>query len=322
MTSGYDFAAVTPSTPSAGLPTVGFVGAGKGGQTLAAGLAHAGVRVVAVASRSRESAMRLAALAGVPASGVYSRAAEVPAAAQLTLLTVPDDAIAAAVEEICRAGGWHPGHGVVHCSGALPSSLLDCARAEGSPAASFHPLQAFAARPADVAAAAAQLRGIVYGLEGDALLMPALDRMVRLLGGWPLPLQAAIKPLYHAAAVIASNYAVTLVATGADLLARCGLEPDAAVRALLPLLAGTLTNLTTLGVPEALTGPLSRGDTGTVARHLDHLDAVAPEAATLYRSLGLVTLPIALHKNPAVAGQLAAARVLLTQLPGDPEPPE
>ena len=115
--------AVTESTPPGALPTVGFVGAGKGGQTLAAALAAAGVRVVAVASRSEASARRLAELAGVPPDGVSTDAAKVPAQAEITLLTVPDDAIHGAVTEICAGHGWRRGHAVVHCSGALPSSI-------------------------------------------------------------------------------------------------------------------------------------------------------------------------------------------------------
>src|SRR5436309_14121724 len=113
MSDPFDFATVSPASPPATLPTVGFVGAGRGGQALAAAFAAAGVRVTAVASRSRASAERLAALAGVPAAGIRDRASEVPERAQLTLLTVPDDAIGGAVAEICAGGGWRPGHAVV-----------------------------------------------------------------------------------------------------------------------------------------------------------------------------------------------------------------
>ena len=161
MNAPFDFGSVTTATPAAGLPTGGFVGAGKGGQTLAAALAAGGVRVTAVASRSRGSAERLAELAGIPADSVCDSAAEYAGARPIDVLTVPDDAIGGAVAEICAARGWRPGHAVVHCSGALPSSLLDCARAEGSPAGSFHPLQAFAARPSDAGQATARLQGIV-----------------------------------------------------------------------------------------------------------------------------------------------------------------
>ena len=197
------------------LPTIGFVGAGKGGQTLAAALAAAGMPVVAVASRSPLSAARLAALAGIPRSGVYATGAEVAAQAELTFLTVPDDAIAVAAGEITAAGGWRPGHAVLHCSGALSSAVLPAAAAHGCRTASFHPLQTFAVVPADRAEAVARLTGIVFGLEGDDALRPVLETLAVRLGGRPLWLQPEEKPIYHAAAVLTSNYTVVLVALAA-----------------------------------------------------------------------------------------------------------
>src|SRR5690349_4332913 len=214
---------------SSSLPSVGFVGAGKGGQTLAAAFAAAGVRVVAVASRSRASAERLAVLAGVPPAGVRDVAEEVPGRAELTFLTVPDDAIAGAVAQITTAGGWRAGHAVVHCSGALPSALLAPAAAAGCVIASFHPLQTFAAVPPDVATAVRALAGVVFGLEGDPTLRPALEALVARVDGQALWVRADDKPLYHAAAVLASNYTVALIGLGAALLERCGLPHDTAV---------------------------------------------------------------------------------------------
>ena len=302
----------TPN-PQPPTPTVGFVGAGKGGQTLGAALAAAGVPVVAVASRSRASAERLAALAGVPPEGVCVTGAEVVQRAELTFLTVPDDAIAVAVAEISAAGGWRAGHAVAHCSGALSSAVLEAAARAGCAVASFHPLQTFAAPPLDQAAAARTLQGTVFGLEGDAALRPVLEGLVARLGGRPLWLRPEDKPLYHAAAVLASNYTVTLVALGAELLAACGLDNAEAVAALLPLLRGTLANLEALGVPGALTGPLVRGDAGTVARHLVRLDALAPQIAAVYRALGLAAVPYAAARAQAPPTALAAAAAALEE---------
>ena len=296
---------------SSSLPTVGFVGAGKGGQTLAAAMAAAGVRVVAVASRARASAERLAALAGVPPEGICDHAGQVPGRAELTFLTVPDDAIAGAVAQITAAGGWRAGHAVAHCSGALPSAVLADAAAAGCRVASFHPLQTFAAVPPDVATAVRAVAGVMFGLEGDPALRPVLEALVGRLGGQALWVRAEDKPLYHAAAVLASNYTVTLVGLGAALLESCGLPHDTAVAALLPLLRGTLTNLAALGVPAALTGPLVRGDVGTLARHLEQLDARAPPIATVYRALGQAALPYARARALAPPEILDAAAALL-----------
>jgi predicted short-subunit dehydrogenase-like oxidoreductase (DUF2520 family) len=299
------------SSSLAALPTVGFVGAGKGGQTLAAALARAGVRVVAVASRSRASAERLAALAHVPPAGVCDVAEEVPSRAELTFLTVPDDAIAGAVAQITAAGGWQAGHAVVHCSGALPSTVLAPAGLAGCLIASFHPLQTFAAVPANADTAARALTGVMFGLEGDVTLRAVLEALVMRLGGQALWVRAEDKPLYHAAAVLASNYTVTLLGLGASLLESCGLPHDMAVAALLPLLRGTLANLATLGIPDALTGPLVRGDVGTVERHLAQLDARAPEIAPVYRALGLAAIPYARARGLASPEALAAAEAAL-----------
>ncbi len=299
------------SAQRSSLPTVGFVGAGKGGQTLGAALAAAGVPVVAVASRTRASAERLAALAGVPPEGVCVTGAEVVQRADLTFLTVPDDAIAVAVAEIAAEDGWGAGHAVVHCSGALPSAVLAAAAAGGCAIASFHPLQTFAALPVDSAAAVRTLQGAVFGLEGDAVLRPVLELLVARLGGHPLWLRAEDKPLYHAAAVLASNYTVALVALGAELLAHCGLDSAEAVAALVPLLRGTLANLEALGLPEALTGPLVRGDAGTIVRHLARLDALAPHIAAVYRALGLAAVPYAQARAQASPAALAAAAAAL-----------
>src|SRR5204863_9917097 len=134
---------------------------------------------------------------------------------------------------------------------------------------------------------------------GDGALVAQLDRLVELLGGTPLHLRAEEKTLYHAAATIASNYTVTLAALAADLLVREGIAPDAnaALGHLIPLLRGTIDNLDTLGLPDALTGALARGDAGTVARHIEALQACAPDTAQLYRHLARLTLPLATEKG-------------------------
>ncbi|HUP28373.1 MAG TPA: DUF2520 domain-containing protein, partial [Chloroflexia bacterium] len=185
--------------------------------------------------------------------------------------------------------------GVVHCSGALSSTVLQPARDMGALTASFHPLQAFA----DLSAAIENLPGSTFALEGDEALVSQLDVLVDLLGGTPLHLRAEDKILYHAAAAIASNYTVTLAALASDLLVREGIAGDSnqALRYLMPLLHGTIQNLDSTGLPDALTGPIARGDTGTVAAHLAALDECAPEMAHVYRHLARLTLPLALDKG-------------------------
>jgi predicted short-subunit dehydrogenase-like oxidoreductase (DUF2520 family) len=115
-------------------------------------------------------------------------------------------------------------------------------------------------------------------------------------GDW-VELKAGDKVLYHAAAVIACNYLVTLVKLATDLWQTFSIPSDQATRALLPLIRGTVHNIDTVGLPQCLTGPIARGDTGTIQKHLAALEQRAPAIASAYRELGLQTIPIALAKG-------------------------
>ena len=273
---------------------LGFIGAGKVGTALAALLHHRGAHVTGVAGRTPKAGLDMALGAGLSASVAKDRAG-VLASASIVFLTVPDDAIGPLCDEIAANEGWRPGQSVVHCSGALPSTILGAANAQGALVASFHPLQAFA----NLQAALKNMPGSTFALEGDPALVVQLERLAEALGGTPLHLRADGKTLYHAAAVISSNYLVTLAALASDLLVREGVAPDAttAVRHLIPLLRGTLDNLQGIGLPGALTGPLARGDAGTIARHLKALEGCAPDTADLYRHLARLTLPMAQEKG-------------------------
>jgi predicted short-subunit dehydrogenase-like oxidoreductase (DUF2520 family) len=286
---------------------LGFIGAGKVGTALAALLHHRGAYVAAVAGRTPQAGLNMALGAGLSVSVAKDRAG-VLAGASIVFLTVPDDAIGPLCDEIAGKEGWRHGQGVVHCSGALPSTVLGAAKAQGARVASFHPLQAFA----NLQAALKNMPGSTFALEGDPALVAELARLVEALGGTPLHMRAEDKTLYHAAAVMSSNYLVTLAALASELLVRDGIAPDAttAVRHLVPLLRGTLDNLQALGLPGALTGPLARGDAGTIARHLKALERGAPDTADLYRHLARLTLPMAEEKgslDEAEVGRLREA---------------
>ena len=129
---------------------------------------------------------------------------------------------------------------------------------------------------------------------------PTMEQLLRLvadLGGTPLILRAEDKALYHAAAVLASNYVVTLAKLATDLWLRLGQERPAALKALLPLIQGAVDNLNAVGLPAALTGPIARGDVPTVRRHLEALADAAPSLQTVYRDLALETIPVALARG-------------------------
>jgi predicted short-subunit dehydrogenase-like oxidoreductase (DUF2520 family) len=278
---------------------LGFVGAGRAGTALARGLAAAGWPVVAVSSRRPERAARLAAL--LPGARPLPTAQAVADAADLVFLTVPDAAIAPVAASIA----WRAGQAVVHTSGVESLAPLAAARAAGARVGSLHPLQTFAAEPA--AEPLAPFAGIVCALEGDAALLPRLEAMAVALGARPLVLPAEAKPLYHAAAVLASNYLVALLHQAAALWSAFGVPERAAIAALLPLVRATVENVAAVGPAEALTGPIARGDTPTVAQHLAALARAYPEALPTYRALGAATLALAQERlEPAAVAALAA----------------
>lgn len=269
---------------------IGIIGAGAVGTALAVALARAGVAVVAVASRRRESAARLAAV--IP--GCRAAAAQaVVDAADLVFLTVPDDAIAA----VAAALAWRPGQAAVHCSGALPAAVLAPVARQGAQAGGFHPLQTFAGREA-----APVLASATVAIEAEPPLWDELARLAESLGCAVVRLRAEDRPRYHAAAVLASNYVVTLLHLATALWGEFGAPPETALRALLPLVRGTVDNLERVGLPAALTGPIARGDAGTIRRHLAALHG-QPAALAVYTALGQATVPVARAK-----GSLDAAR--------------
>lgn len=273
---------------------VGFIGAGKVGTALAALLNARGIDIAGVSGRDISSARRMAREAGLgPSTALASRGTV--AASHIIFLTVPDDDIQPLCEQIAKDLGWRQGQFVVHCSGALPSDVLNAAREQGAFVASFHPLQTFAS----LEAAMENLPGSTFGIEGDPPVVDALNRLAALLGGLSLNLTPQQKTLYHAAATIASNYTVALASLASDLLVQAGVadDPNTALGYLMPLLKGTVENLAKVGLPGALTGALARGDVGTVARHIRALEAVDSSLAELYRHLARAALPLAVQKG-------------------------
>ena len=266
---------------------IGFIGAGTVGTALAVRLSGKGYPVVAVASRTKASAQRLAEV--VSGCWAYDEVQEVADNVQLVFITTPDDAIAKVAGEL----QWYPEQSVVHCSGADSTDIIVSARECGATVGGFHPLQTFAS----VAHAIENIPGSTFAIEAEEPLLSTLKEMASALEGSWVRLGAGDKVLYHAAAVIACNYFVTLVKLATDLWQTFGVPPQQATKALLPLLRGTLHNIDNVGLPHCLTGPIARGDIGTIKKHLDALEMAAPKILSTYRELGLQTIPIALAKG-------------------------
>ncbi len=280
----------------------GFIGAGTTGTALAVRLSQKGWPVVAVSSRTLSSAQRLAGR--VSNCQVYHKTQELADVAELVFITTPDDVIA----QVCSEVQWHKGQSVVHCSGAHSVDILEPAKKLGTAVGSFHPLQTFA----DVDQAIVNLPGSTFALEAEEPLLSTLKKLTQLLNGSWVKLKPGDKVLYHAAAVFACNYLVTLVKLALDLWQDFGVSSKEATKALMPLLRGTLNNIDNIGLPDCLTGPVARGDLGTMERHLSALEARSPSLLTTYKELGLQTIPIALAKGKVTEQKAEEMKALLS----------
>ncbi|MCK5123641.1 MAG: DUF2520 domain-containing protein [Dehalococcoidia bacterium] len=280
----------------------GFIGAGTTGTALAVRLSQKGCPVVAVSSRTLSSAQKLAAL--VPDCRVYHTAQDVAEAAELVFITTPDDVMA----QVCAEVQWREVNSVVHCSGAHSVDILGSAKKLGAAVGSFHPLQTFA----DVDQAIRNLPGSTFALEAEEPLLTTQKELTRLLNGNWVVLKPGDKVLYHVAAVFACNYLVTLVKLALDLWLNFGVSSKEATRALLPLLEGTINNINNIGLPDCLTGPVARGDSGTIERHLSALETRSLDLLTTYKELGLQTIPIALAKGKVSEQKAEEMKALLS----------
>ena len=266
---------------------VGFIGAGKVGIALAARLSKGGYPVVAVADINIPAAQKLADL--VPGCHVFESAREVVNNAEHVFITTPDDFIPKVASELT----WRPEQNVVHCSGAASIDILEPAERSGAMVGSFHPCQAFAS----VDQAIENLPGSTFAIEAQTPLLDTLKDMACSIGCDWIVLKPGDKALYHAAAVFVSNYSVALLKVATDLFQNFDVPTAQATKVLMPLIQGNLNNMRNLGLPACLTGPIARGDVGTIKKHISALKEREPSLLKLYAELGLQTVPVAIAKG-------------------------
>jgi len=281
--------------------TIGFIGAGTVGTALASSLPPEKYKVLAVHSRTPSSAQKLAQL--VHGCQFCQTAQKVADAAELIFITTPDDVISKIASEV----DWHEEQDVLHCSGAHSIDILEPARQCGANVGSIHPLQTFAS----INEAVKNLPGSTFALEADEPLLSRLKELASSLNGRCVELKPGDKVLYHTAAVFVSNYLVTLVKLALDLWQDFGVPAKEATESLLPLLKGTVNNIENIGLPNCLTGPIARGDLGTIDKHLSALKAIGSPLLTTYQELGLQTISIALAKGKIDVDRAEELKTLL-----------
>lgn len=211
----------------------------------------------------------------------------VPEETRAVILAVPDSQIAEVAQGLAQMGPAPTGCVALHLAGAISTEPLTPLHAVGYAVGSLHPLQTVA----DPWTGGDRLVGSAFALGGEPAALATARRLVAALGGRPLVIPSNQRPSYHAAAVFASNYLVTLAATAVRILREVGVDEADALPAILPLMRGTLDNLEDLGLASALTGPIARGDIDTVRTHLARL---SPNDRVLYCALGRETLQLAL----------------------------
>ncbi|HEY1966302.1 MAG TPA: DUF2520 domain-containing protein [Pseudonocardia sp.] len=257
---------------------IGIVSAGRVGSVLGAALAAAGHQVVATSGVSRASIRRAEQL--LP--GVPLRAPdEVVSGVDLVLLAVPDDVLPGLVTGLARADCFRTGQIVLHTSGAHGVGVLAPAAEHGTLPLALHPVMTFTGRAEDVQRLGTCSVGVT-ATEGDEVAWSVGEALVVEMGAEPIRVPEAVRPLYHAALAHGANHLITLVRDSVDILERAGITP--AERLIAPLLSAALDNALRHG-DRALTGPVARGDTGTLRKHLRELAEHAPEVTSSYRAL-------------------------------------
>jgi predicted short-subunit dehydrogenase-like oxidoreductase (DUF2520 family) len=291
-------------------PRLGFIGAGRLAKCLAAGFARAGYSVGAVASRSSNAAAQLAA--ALPSCRAVADAQAVVEQSDVIFLAVPDDSIGTIANSLAFPTNRQGSVALVHCSGATSVDVLARARAQGAAIGGFHPLYLFSGDEADLE----RIAGCSVTVEADPELAALLGALAHALGCEVLTLAGAQRMLYHGAAHYAASFALAGLAEAVDIWRTLGFDEAQSLRALLPMLGGTVQAARAKGLVDALAGPVSRGDAGLLERQLASFEALGAEHAMLYALLTRRALALASRRErppPSMDAMSAATRATLTR---------
>lgn len=281
---------------------IAVIGAGRLGTTMACAIAAKKlkkIKIVSISSPTQKSLGRAKAVLGKLSEKIMftDNNTGAAAAANCIFICTPDDIISVVCREIFgqkNMSGKTPQKNntfAVHFSGSKPLKELDSARAAGAGILSIHPLKSFASIPQAIKTLKGTEYGITYNTPGGGRLAKSI---VKILGGHSIIVEDSKKPLYHAAACIASNYLVTLIDYAVYINEKIGIKPEDSIKGLLSLVEGTVKNIGETGTKKSLTGPIARGDTGTIEDHMKSFSGLfSKEDTAVYRLMGKKTAELA-----------------------------
>jgi predicted short-subunit dehydrogenase-like oxidoreductase (DUF2520 family) len=291
--------------------SIAFIGAGKVSKTFGLYLKNHGVAVAGYYSRTYQSAVDAAALIGtVP----YRSLTELLSAADIILITTPDDVISAVVAQIqaeitenAELAASLPDKSFAHMSGVHSSELLKPLHAMGATTFSLHPLLAFT----EPVRSAEALEGAYFAIDGSgAHYQQIIDQLEQIIDKL-IEIAPAQKALYHAASAVIANYQIAIIDLGLTMLTELGYTREQALQLAEPLVRQNVDNLFALDCGQALSGPIARGDAGTVAKHVAAITATNQEWLDLYRRLGSLTIELASRAQRINAEQVTKLKEVL-----------
>ena len=283
--------------------TFAIIGTGMVGTAIGFLLKKAGYKISAIADKSPAALKRARSyIEGV----IFCKSQEAVDKADYILITTPDDKISSTCREIALNPSIKNKF-VYHMSGACDLDILDSARKAGATVGSIHPLQSFSS----IDQAIQNIPGSYFAITADDKAQVPAKIIVCNLGGIPFLISSGQKPLYHAAACIASNYLVSLMNTVESIYQAIGMNEKDAKKAYLPLVYGSLKNIEKSDSVSSLTGPIARGDLGTIKKHTAAISKNLPQFSSLYSSLGLITVKVAQKKGTLNARQAKEINAIL-----------
>ncbi len=288
------------------MKTIAIIGAGRLGTSLGIALKKNGYQIKALSCLSLSSAQESSRLIGE--GQPYTDNLKAAGTSRIIIITVPDDKIKTSAEELAAGIPDWEEKLVWHCSGLLPSRILDPLKAKGALTVSVHPVQSFAKKNA----ALDVFKGVYFSMEGNPEAQQASKVIIKKLGGHSLVIKEEDKALYHTACSIASNFLLVLLESASSLLQKSGNTPEQALKILFPLVQGTLQNVKNFNARSALTGPFARGDIKTISSQLEALRK-HPQHYELFLKLASQALEMAMQENKISSQNAKIFKALLEE---------